>query len=118
MERKIVYIAGGVKGLPVAGVMKKFEAKHMELEALGYKVYNPIAEVYMENANRATFAAVNGPSLPKLNDEDTRNQTIGFCLYLMCHCEEVYLLPGWQESQGATLERDVALRLGIKVIYP
>lgn len=35
----------------------------------------------------------------------------------MLECDEVHLLPDWQESPGAQLERDIALRLGMQVVY-
>jgi hypothetical protein len=36
-------------------------------------------------------------------------------LQMMLDCDEVVLLPGWQESRGARLERDVAQQLGMQV---
>lgn len=33
----------------------------------------------------------------------------------MLTCDIVYLLPDWQESKGAQLERDIALRLNMDV---
>jgi len=35
----------------------------------------------------------------------------------MLECDEVHMLPDWQESRGAQLERDIALRLGMHVVY-
>jgi len=44
------------------------------------------------------------------------NAIMGICLGEMCaYADEVHMLPGWQESKGATLEREVAMRLGIPV---
>ncbi len=36
---------------------------------------------------------------------------------VMMDCDEVHMLPDWRESRGASLERDIAIRLGMKVIY-
>jgi Domain of unknown function (DUF4406) len=35
----------------------------------------------------------------------------------MLQCDEVHLLPCWNESRGAQLERDIAIRLGMNVVY-
>ena len=33
----------------------------------------------------------------------------------LCECDMIFLLPGWENSKGATLEHDIALRLGLKI---
>jgi hypothetical protein len=35
----------------------------------------------------------------------------------MLECDEVHMLPDWQQSKSAQLERDIAIRLGIPVVY-
>lgn len=32
-------------------------------------------------------------------------------------CHSIYLLPGWEASKGATLERHIAERIGMHIIY-
>ena len=32
-------------------------------------------------------------------------------------CDAIYLLDGWQQSKGATLEHHIAMRLGMKALY-
>lgn len=32
-------------------------------------------------------------------------------------CDAIYMLPGWENSAGATAERAIALWLGLEVIY-
>ena len=93
---KTIFIAGKVTGLPKDQVIDKFERVAHELSELGYKVVTPAS--LHEQAK--SWEAV------------TRDN-----IRYMLDCDEVHLLPCWQESRGAQLERDIAIRLGMNVIY-
>jgi hypothetical protein len=36
---------------------------------------------------------------------------------MLLECEAIYMLKGWKESRGATLELTIATALGMRVIY-
>jgi hypothetical protein len=93
---KTVFVAGKVSGLPENQVRDKFERAAAELEAQGYVVLSPI------NAD---------------DKETDWEGTLRNSIKTMLNCDEVHLLPCWQESRGAQLERDIALRLGMNVVY-
>ena len=38
-------------------------------------------------------------------------------LHLLIACESIYMLEGWEKSREATLERNVALHLGMFISY-
>jgi len=38
-------------------------------------------------------------------------------LKMLLDCDHILMLPGWQESEGAWLERDLAKNLGMKITY-
>lgn len=38
-------------------------------------------------------------------------------LYWLAKCDEVVMLPGWQESHGAQIEHTVAGALGLEITY-
>ena len=114
MNQKKVYMAGAVKGLPYPQVLAKFSAKSEELQDKGFIVYNPVLAVRNENLRRE----VARKKMPPLNDEETRDETMRFCIGLLLECDELHLLPCWQDSQGARLERDIAMRLNIPIVYP
>ena len=93
---KTIYIAGKMYGLPEAEVREKFKKATSQLKEEGYKVVSPVSEF---EGNKSW--------------EDTMRHSIK----TMLECDEIHLLPCWQESRGAQLERDIALRLGMNVVY-
>lgn len=93
---RTAYIAGKITGLPKSHVMSKFQMLANKLKGLGYNVVEP--------------AAVNDDARP--NDESVRRD-----IHRMLECDEVHMLPDWQDSREAQLERDIALRLGMQVVY-
>ena len=93
---RIAYIAGKITGLPKSDVKDKFNFMANQLAGMGYQVVKP-ASVTDET-----------------KDWDA---TIRADIKKMLECDEVHMLPDWQESRGAQLERDIALRLGIHVVY-
>lgn len=91
-----VYVAGPMTGLPEYN-FPAFHAKAAELRAKGWHVENPAENTeppckswggYMRNALRQ-----------------------------MLTCDAIYLLPGWSESRGASIEKRLAQDLGLAIIY-
>jgi hypothetical protein len=93
---RTAYIAGKITGLPQNDVKEKFNLVAMQLAAMGYHVVKPVS-VYDHT---------------KTWDDAVRSD-----IKQMLECDEVHLLPDWQDSRGAQLERDIALRLGMQVVY-
>lgn len=94
--KRTAYVAGKITGLPKSHVTEKFSVVSNQLERAGYSVVNP----------------ANVTDEPITWDTAVRNE-----IKKMLECDEVHMLPDWQESRGAQLERDIALRLGMTVIY-
>ena len=86
-----LYLSGPITGIEDYG--PRFAAAADQLEAVGYTVVNP---------------ATIGDRPGWLWADYMRA-----ALQLMCNCQGVALLPGWQESKGARLEREVADRLSM-----
>jgi hypothetical protein len=93
---RTAYVAGKITGLPKTDVQSKFSTINKQLSGQGYQVVNPLAV----NDDTQSW------------DEAVRND-----IKIMLECDEVHMLPDWQESRGAQLERDIALRLGMQVVY-
>jgi len=87
---RTAYIAGKITGLPKGIVKDKFNTMARQLSGMGYQVVKPDA----------------------VTDDAVRND-----IKKMLECDEVHLLSDWQDSRGAQLERDIALRLGMQVVY-
>ncbi len=89
-----VYIAGPMSGLPEYNY-PAFHAAAKRLRDLGFDVSNP-AE----------------------NPEPPCGTWLGYmrmALAQLVTCDGVALLTDWQNSRGACIERDLALRLGLDV---
>jgi hypothetical protein len=93
---RTAYVAGKITGLPIGEVIQKFNLISNELTDKGYNVVKP--------------SVVTDSSKPW--DDAVRND-----IKHMLECDEVHLLPDWQDSRGAQLERDIAVRLGMQVVY-
>jgi hypothetical protein len=94
--KRTVYIAGKITGLPKEEVQSKFNNITSRLTDMGYTVVNPAVS---------------------LEEERNWRDAVRSDIKKMLECDEVHLLPDWQESRGAQLERDIALRLGMQVVY-
>jgi len=94
-----IYLAGAIRGMPDFNVpafdkAQAFLAKCF-LELLNHEVFNP-GEMDPEIPLREIF-------LKELT-------------YICEEAEAIALLPGWENSKGATAERAVGLALGLKII--
>lgn len=94
-----IYIAGPMTGV-VDHNFPAFHAAAKLLRQSGYVVFNP-AEI------NADAVDVVRPWAWYMRKDLTE----------LVKCEAIYLLPGWENSQGATLEKHVAERLGMVIIH-
>jgi hypothetical protein len=90
-----VYVAGPMTGLPAFN-FPAFHAAAAQLRAIGYEVENPA-----ENPQPAC-----GTWLGYMRMAIAQVATV----------DAVILLPGWENSKGARVERDLAIGLGLDVM--
>ena len=93
MRRRLLYLAGPVTGRPHRNASTFAQAQHLA-ERAGFAACNPLAFV---------------PVTASWPTAMTR------CLWHLTLCDAVQLLPGWQHSRGARLERAWAQLLGLPV---
>lgn len=91
-----VYISGKITGLSEKVYKNNFNSAELYLTGLGYDVINPVSYTPIKNGAW----------------EDYMKRD----LKLLLDCDYIYLLEGWQDSDGASLECTVAETLGIKVL--
>lgn len=90
-----IYVAGPMTGLPLSNY-PAFHAEAARLRSLGYEVENPA-----DGAKQETW-----------------NDYMRQALRMMLTCDAMVLLDGWQDSTGATIEVELAQRVGIQVFNP
>jgi hypothetical protein len=90
---KRVYVSGPMSGLPGLN-FQAFHDAASQLRAAGYAALNP--------------AEINP------NVETTWLNCMRADIKVLVDCDGVATLPGWEKSRGATLEVEIAERLGLQ----
>ena len=87
-----IYISGPMSNMPDLN-RPAFNAKAVELRALGHEVVNP-----------AELPEIPGGTWAEYLKRD---------IPLLLECDRIYMIDGWRDSKGATLELEIASTLGI-----
>lgn len=110
MAQKI-YIAGKVSGEDYDKVIIKFATKHAELEAKGYKVINPVERLLEFNDNLRKTGD------KPLSEEKDRTKILKIGIQWLLDCDAIYMLEDWTQSEGATMEHQIADTMGLEIQY-
>ncbi|MBP4139976.1 DUF4406 domain-containing protein [Flavobacterium geliluteum] len=94
MSKKI-YIAGKITNEPFHHVVIKFKEAQTTIEKLGFEVVNPIVVVN--------------------NSTEPWESAMKTCLKAMLDCDGIVILPCWQLSRGAQIERQLAEDLDMMI---
>ncbi|NNV54559.1 DUF4406 domain-containing protein [Limnovirga soli] len=95
-DKKRMYIAGKVTGLPYEEVYRKFNHAANYLTTLGFTAINPIKHV----------------------PEDTPwQEAMRTCIRQLATCDGIYLLRDYHQSKGALLEHHIACAMGLTIIH-
>lgn len=92
-----IYIAGKVTGSP--DYLARFSEAEEWLRSEVDEVVNPVR------------------IMAELPETTTYEEYIHTGLEMLRSCEAIYMLQDWEDSKGATLERQYALTLGKAVFY-
>ena len=92
-----IYLSGKISGTDLTHTRKRFSDLADKLQALGYEVTNPLC---------------NG-----LSEASPWEEHIAKDIINLIDCEGIYMLQGWEDSQGARIEHAVAKERGLKVMY-
>lgn len=96
-SKNMVYIAGKVTGLDYNKAQRKFDNAAAYLELNGFVAVSPMDFVH---------------------PEATWEEAMKISLNLLIQSDMIWMLPGWQDSKGATLEREIAMKTGIPFFEP
>ena len=91
-----VYISGRISGI-VKDAPELFQTAEDLLTMKGYDVVNPMK---LPHKHAQTW-------------EDYMREDIA----ALCQCNAIYMLKNWSDSRGATIERTIAIQLGLDIIY-
>lgn len=113
-----VYLAGPMRNIPYFN-FPAFFAAASTLRKQGYEVFNP-AENDVKNHGEAAYINNHTGSLAQAASdfgfslrEALRDDTTWICI----NADAIAMLPGWENSKGATAEKALAEALSLKVIY-
>lgn len=102
---KTVYISGAITGHDVDEVRLKFKEAQLKLIAKGYRVINPYQ------------ACVNFNEINPKKQLITWQDYMDYCLdVLLPKADIVALLPCWEHSKGAKIEKKIAEKSGFEVL--
>lgn len=93
---KRIYIAGKIGDLPIEEYTKLFSEAKAEVVHLGYLPITPLDLPHTHDKSWTSYMK-----------EDVTE---------MLKCDAVYCLRNWRHSPGATIEIDIALKLGLEII--
>ena len=99
-----IYIAGKVKDLPPNEVKQKFALAAQQIKEAGHTAINPVELIEQYNEQ----IKLSGGIPLSDNDEKQRKQILKICTDSLMDCDQIHLLHDWQQSAGATFEKQVA----------
>lgn len=91
-----MYISGPISGYDTDERMEAFGRASKKAETMGYKAVNPMAD------------PIDGWEW----DEYMRRD-----IAMLCKCDAIMLMSGWENSKGACLEKQIADALGMEMFY-
>lgn len=95
-----VYLSGLMSGLPNFNI-PTFNAAAHALRQIGYTVFNP---------------AENKIDTSGMSEAEAWRAYMQVDIKALVECNAIVMLPGWPESRGATLERNIAIGLSMPVM--
>jgi hypothetical protein len=114
-----IYVAGPMRGYPEFN-FPAFNEATAKLRAEGHDVFNP-AERDIERHGGVDISKGN-----EAGDERIAAEMHGFSLrealaedmaYICREADAIYMLPGWQQSKGASAEYATARALGLVLLF-
>jgi hypothetical protein len=100
-----VYISGPMTGIPDHN-FPAFDSLAADLISRGYEVVNPADIARKLRSDLGTYGL-----------EPPRAAYLSADISALIGCDTIFLLPGWQASEGALLEYTLARALGMEILH-
>jgi hypothetical protein len=110
-----VYLAGPMRGYPQFN-FPAFHAAAAHLRAQGHEVFNPAERDEAEHGKDVSNSATGSLADVAHTGFDHRAAMKADTAWICDHADAVFVLPGWQNSKGATAEVALAECLGLPVV--
>lgn len=105
-DNLLIYLAGPMTGYPLSN-FPAFDRAAAALRALGHRVASP--------AEHDRELGFDETRTPEEQGFDLR-RAWRWDVEQLLQSNTIALLPGWRESEGATLEHKIAVMLGLRVV--
>lgn len=94
---KKVYISGRITGLDYKEAVASFENAEKQLKEAGYEPVNPMKLSHTHDLSWEEYMKVD--------------------IKALLDCDLIFMIDGWENSSGAKIERDLAMKLSIKELH-
>lgn len=113
-----IYLAGPMRGKPLLN-FPAFYAGEARLRADGWEVFNPArADNERHGCNISAGNFTGDEEQAKRDFNFNLREALAIDMAFICtEADAIAMLPGWENSKGATAEKAVAEALGLEVIY-
>lgn len=105
-----VYISGPITGIPSLNI-PRFDEEEYSLRAEGYEVFNPHSIAWPSEITLAEWRALG------IYDKELWLYFMRICIGQIPLCDEMRMLPHWQNSKGAVREHRIAEWLEMPISY-
>jgi hypothetical protein len=95
---KTIYISGQISGLLYEVALVSFDKAEKYLKSIGYAVVNPMTHL-------------------SFNETWSWFDYMGEDIKLLGKCQSIYMIKGWENSDGACIEHEIAKRKKLTIIY-
>ncbi len=116
-RKRVLYIAGPMRGVAWFNY-PMFDRVAQELRDSGNEVISPADEdrkVGFDPFANPFYAIAGNCTFPSEASFESFDKTVRRCLEAVLRCDEIVLLPGWENSQGALAELAIAAWMGKRV---
>ena len=108
-----VFISGPISGKPGLN-QQAFAHEERLLKEAGHSTFNPFSITRLSDETLYAWECVYG--LEKAHKIEWQHY-MRICIGQIPLCDEMRMLPHWQNSHGSRLEHQIARELGLKITY-